>query len=82
MSDLAVGIIGLGRMGTYHLETWERIEGAEVVGVAEPNEELARERIGRRPIAHFKSYRELISRRDVDAVCITAPSQQHARIAM
>ena len=82
MSDLAIGIIGLGRMGGYHLETWEHVEGAEVVGVAEPNEQVARQRIGRRPIAHFKSYRELISRRDVDAVCITAPSQQHANIAM
>jgi UDP-N-acetylglucosamine 3-dehydrogenase len=82
MSDLAVGIIGLGRMGTYHLETWERIEGAQVVGVAEPNEAVARERIGRRPIAHFGDYRELIKRRDVDAISLTAPSQQHARIAM
>jgi UDP-N-acetylglucosamine 3-dehydrogenase len=82
MSDLAIGIIGLGRMGTYHLENWERIDGAQVVGVAEPNEAVARERIGRRPIAHFADYRELIKRRDVDAVCITAPSQQHARIAM
>jgi predicted dehydrogenase len=82
MSDLAVGIIGLGRMGTYHLETWERIEGAQVVGVAEPNEAVARERIGRRPIAHFSDYRELIKRRDVDAISLTAPSQQHAHIAM
>jgi UDP-N-acetylglucosamine 3-dehydrogenase len=81
MSDLSIGIIGLGRMGTYHLENWERIDGAQVVGVAEPNEAVARERIGRRPIAHFADYRELIKRRDVDAVCITAPSQQHARIA-
>jgi UDP-N-acetylglucosamine 3-dehydrogenase len=82
MTNLSIGIIGLGRMGTYHLETWERIEGAEVVGVAEPDEAVARERIGRRPIAHFSDYRELIKRRDVDAVCITAPSQQHSRIAM
>jgi UDP-N-acetylglucosamine 3-dehydrogenase len=82
MSDLAVGIIGLGRMGTYHLETWERIDGAQVVGVAEPDEAVARERIGRRPIAHFSDYRELIKRRDVDAISLTAPSQQHAHIAM
>jgi UDP-N-acetylglucosamine 3-dehydrogenase len=82
MSDLSIGIIGLGRMGGYHLETWEQVEGAQVVGVAEPNEEVARQRIGRRPIAHFKSYRDLISRRDVDAICITAPSAQHANIAM
>jgi predicted dehydrogenase len=82
MSDLAIGIVGLGRMGTYHLETWEHIDGAQVVGVAEPDEAAARARIGRRPIAHFKSYRDLISRRDVDAVCITAPSAQHANIAM
>ena len=82
MSDLAIGIVGLGRMGTYHLETWEHVEGAQVVAVAEPNADLAHERIGRRPIAHFAHHRELVSRSDVDAICITAPSAQHANIAL
>jgi predicted dehydrogenase len=82
MSELAIGIVGLGRMGTYHLETWEHVEGAQVVGVAEPNADLAHERIGRRPIAHFAHHRELVSRSDVDAICITAPSAQHANIAL
>ncbi len=82
MSDLAIGIVGVGRMGTYHLETWEHIEGAHVVGIAEPNEALAKERIGRRPIAHFRSPKELVQRSDVDAICITAPSQHHASIAL
>jgi UDP-N-acetylglucosamine 3-dehydrogenase len=82
MSDLAIGIVGVGRMGTYHLETWEHIEGAHVVGIAEPNEALAKERIGRRPIAHFRSPKELVQRRDVDAICITAPSQHHSTIAL
>ena len=82
MSELAIGIVGLGRMGTYHLETWEHVEGAQVVAVAEPNADLAHERIGRRPIAHFAHHRELVSRSDVDAICITAPSAQHANIAL
>jgi UDP-N-acetylglucosamine 3-dehydrogenase len=82
MSDLAIGIVGLGRMGTYHLETWEHVEGAQVVAVAEPNADLAHERIGRRPIAHFEHHRELVTRSDVDAICITAPSAQHANIAL
>ena len=50
MSDLAIGIVGLGRMGTYHLETWEHVTGAQVVAVAEPDANLAQERIGRRPM--------------------------------
>jgi UDP-N-acetylglucosamine 3-dehydrogenase len=82
MSDLAIGIVGLGRMGTYHLETWEHVEGAQVVAVAEPDPNLAHERIGRRPIAHFESHRDLVSRSDIDAICITAPSAQHANIAL
>ena len=82
MSDLAIGIVGLGRMGTYHLETWEHVEGAQVVAVAEPNADLATERIGRRPIARFEHHRELVTRSDVDAICITAPSAQHANIAL
>ena len=35
MSALRIGIAGLGQMGGYHLRTWEGIEGAHVVAVAD-----------------------------------------------
>ncbi len=82
MDELNIGLIGAGRMGAYHVETWERVPDGRLVAVAEPDEATARARIGRRPIDWVGDYRWLLERVDVDAVCICAPSAQHARIAL
>jgi UDP-N-acetylglucosamine 3-dehydrogenase len=82
MDELNIGLIGAGRMGAYHVETWERVPDGRLVAVAEPDENVARARIGRRPIDWVGDYRWLLERADVDAVCICAPSAQHARIAL
>ena len=82
MTEMSIGVIGAGRMGAFHIETLEKIEATELVAVAEPNETLARERIGRRPIEWFADYRDLVERRDLDAVCICAPSIRHAEVAL
>jgi|HubBroStandDraft_6_1064221.scaffolds.fasta_scaffold02717_7 UDP-N-acetylglucosamine 3-dehydrogenase len=83
MSDeLGIAVIGAGRMGAFHVETLEKIESTKLVALAEPNESLARDRIGRRPIDWFADYRDMLSRPEVDAVCICAPSTRHAEIAL
>jgi UDP-N-acetylglucosamine 3-dehydrogenase len=82
MDELNIGLIGAGRMGAYHVDTWERVSEGRLVAVADPDESVARARIGRRPIDWVGDYRWLLERADVDAVCICAPSAQHARIAL
>jgi UDP-N-acetylglucosamine 3-dehydrogenase len=82
MSELNVGLIGAGRMGAYHVDTWEKISSGCLVAVAEPDETVARQRIGRRPIDWVSDYRWMLERDDIDAVCICAPSEHHARIAL
>jgi UDP-N-acetylglucosamine 3-dehydrogenase len=82
MDELSIGLIGAGRMGAYHVETWERVAAGRLVAVAEPDEAVARERIGRRPIDWVGDYRWLLERADIDAVCVCVPSAQHARVAL
>lgn len=82
MTDLRIGVIGAGRMGAFHIETLEKLERVELVAIAEPDERLAAERIGRRPIASFADHRDLLSRGGVDAVCICTPSHRHAEVAL
>jgi UDP-N-acetylglucosamine 3-dehydrogenase len=82
MDELNIGLIGAGRMGAYHVDTWERVPEGRLVAVADPDETVARGRIGRRPIDWVGDYRWLLERADVEAVCICAPSAQHARIAL
>jgi UDP-N-acetylglucosamine 3-dehydrogenase len=82
MSELGIAVVGAGRMGAFHVETLEKISSTHLVALAEPNESVARERIGRRPIAWFADYRDVIARNEVDAVCVCAPSRAHAQIAL
>ncbi len=82
MDELNIGLIGAGRMGAYHVETWERVAQGRLTALAEPDESVARARIGRRPIEWVADHRWLLERADVDAVCICTPSEQHARIAL
>jgi UDP-N-acetylglucosamine 3-dehydrogenase len=82
MDELGIGLIGVGRMGAYHVETWERISAGRLVAVADPDESTARARIARRPIEWVGDHRWLLERADVDAVCICAPSEHHSRLAL
>jgi UDP-N-acetylglucosamine 3-dehydrogenase len=82
MSKVRIAVIGAGRMGAFHIETLEKIDTMELVAIAEPDEALARERIGRRPIDWFADYRDMLSRADIDAVCVCVPSNRHARVAL
>jgi UDP-N-acetylglucosamine 3-dehydrogenase len=82
MNELNIGLIGAGRMGAYHVETWERVAQGRLTALAEPDEGVARGRIGRRPIEWVADHRWLLERADVDAVCVCTPSEQHARIAL
>jgi UDP-N-acetylglucosamine 3-dehydrogenase len=82
MSELGIAVIGAGRMGAFHIETLEKIESTRLVAIAEPDEALARERIGRRPVAWFKDHRDMIAQPEIEAVCICAPSSRHAELAL
>lgn len=82
MSELGIGLIGAGRMGAFHIESFERVAGARLLAVADPDERGARERIGRRPIDWYADHRALLERKDLDAVCVCAPSELHAPLAL
>jgi UDP-N-acetylglucosamine 3-dehydrogenase len=82
MTPLRIGLIGAGKMGAFHMESWERIDAARLVAVADPDEPTARRRIGRRPIEWFSDHTRLLEHAEIDAVCICTPSDRHAAIAL
>jgi UDP-N-acetylglucosamine 3-dehydrogenase len=81
-NELRVGIIGVGTMGGFHLDVWEKIPSATVVAVADPDETGTRVRIARRPIDWYADWRDLLDRDDIDAVSICSPSELHATIGL
>lgn len=83
MSELRVGIIGLGRMGGNHFNVWSRMEGVRVVAIAEPDAARFAEVTGPgATAAHHDRWQDLIERGDLDAVSIVPPSSMHGEVAV
>ncbi|MDQ8044904.1 MAG: Gfo/Idh/MocA family oxidoreductase [Solirubrobacteraceae bacterium] len=83
MTDLAIGIIGLGQMGANHFNVWTRVDGANVIAVADPDP-ARHEKVllGFPDVARHTDWHDLIARGDLDAVCVVSPSPTHAEVAI
>jgi predicted dehydrogenase len=78
-----IGCIGFGIMGQGDMHTESSLAGVHIVAVSDVYDgrrTLAQERYGR-DVFTTRDYRELLARRDVDAVIIATPDHWHARIA-
>ena len=81
MSDkVRVGVIGAGEMGRYHCETLAlRLPGAELVAVADLDEDAARRAAGLAPAAAvLTDHRALLADPSIQAVVIATPNDTHA----
>jgi len=80
VSQVRVGVVGVGHLGTHHARAWSRIDGVTLAGAFDPDP-AARERItGEFGLAFFDSLEELLDR--VDLVSIAAPTLAHADLAV
>jgi predicted dehydrogenase len=79
-----IATIGLGGMGTGDTETALSLPGVELVAVADVYQgrlTRAKERFGNQ-VFTTRDYREVLARKDVDAVIVGTPDHWHARIAI
>ena len=80
MVPVKVGVIGIGNMGWHHARVLSLLKDADLVGVADLDEQrgcLAREQFG----CHwFPNYREMLQ--EVEAVCIAVPTLLHHQVGM
>ena len=70
-----IGLLGVGHLGRIHLENWQQIEEAEVVGFFDPNEETAVAIAEKYKIKKFETAEKLIAA--CDAVDIVSPTVYH-----
>ena len=72
---LKVGIFGVGHLGRFHLNNWKEIEGIELVGFYDPNNENAAVITKEYHLKRFTNIQKLLEL--CDAVDIVAPTTQH-----
>ena len=87
MEKVRYGIIGLGNMGGSHLKSFMdgEVENAEVIALADINEEKLTRRVAEYEGASFSLYAsgaELIEKADVDAVIVATPHYSHPELSI
>jgi predicted dehydrogenase len=78
MDKVDVDVIGIGFIGTAHVEALRRLPGIEVAAIAHSSNRKARvkgEELGVEQT--FGDYRKLLETRDIDAVHICTPNHLH-----
>ncbi len=78
---IKVGVIGAGRIGKIHAGNLAtRIPGAEVVAIADPNVDAAKELAEKLHVsAYYDDYRKIIEDKSIEAVLICSSTDTHAR---
>ena len=81
MSDIKckMGIVGVGRMGQYHVNVVSGLNTHELVGIYDNNKETAAEVAGQYKIINFETAEELM--KVCDAVTIAVPTNLHYHYA-
>ena len=75
------GILGCGVIGPHHARAIAGLDEAEVVAVADVVSERAEELAGEYGCSWHPGLDDMLSKKDLDAVCICTPSGMHARDA-
>lgn len=80
MTDLPVGVIGVGYLGQHHARLYGRMDGVKLVGVVDASAERAEAIAKSSGCAVFPDVARLT--KEVKAVSIVVPTQQHHAIAL
>ena len=75
---LKIGVFGTGHLGKFHLNNWLEIEGTELVGFYDPDDNTAGTVEEKYKLKRFATAAELIDA--VDAVDVVTPTQYHFAI--
>lgn len=81
--EVRIGVIGAGRQGARHIATFQRLEHAKLVAVADPSESSRATATTGIRVREFDDWRVMLdsSSSRLDAVSIACPSDQHFEVA-
>ena len=80
MSRVKAGVVGVGKMGEYHVGVLAELQKVDLAGIVESNEKRGKSIAQRYEVPIFTDYRELFGK--VDVVSIAVPTAQHYAVAM
>jgi predicted dehydrogenase len=77
VKQLNVGVIGLGEIGAVHCDALMQLPQAKLLAVADIDELIAQQMATQTGAKPYQDYKELLARKDIDAVIIATPDHLH-----
>ncbi len=74
-----IGVIGAGYLGTFHCEKYKHLDNAELVAIADTDEDKRKKAAERFKVDVVPDYRSLAGK--VDAVSVVVPTVRHYEVA-
>ena len=78
---LNVAVIGVGNMGKHHARVYSELR-CKLVAVSDPDENRRKEIAEKFSCKHYKDYKEMLEKEDIDAVSIAVPTRLHKDVAL
>jgi len=81
--QVRVAVIGAGKQGARHVATFQRLEQARLIAVADPSEDTRQAAITGISVREFDDWRSLLDELapQLDAVSVASPSDSHYEVA-
>ncbi|MBR4329965.1 MAG: Gfo/Idh/MocA family oxidoreductase [Candidatus Riflebacteria bacterium] len=74
-----IGVIGVGHLGQHHARILNEIEGANLVGISDVNEEVGKAAADKYGVKYFRDFKDLA--KQVEAVTVVVPTFLHHDVA-
>src|SRR5262245_14034970 len=82
-SKIRIGIIGVGQIGKRHVEEYTKVEGADLVAIADINETEARRVAAQYNIPDvYTDFRQLLARDDIQSVDVCLHNNFHMPVTV
>jgi len=78
MKTVKYGVIGVGGIGKTHIEAIRKTKNAEVIAVADTNEDIAKKIAEEYKVKWYADYMKMLEKEEIDAVTICTPHFLHA----
>jgi predicted dehydrogenase len=79
---LGIGVVGLGRISSTHIDALKAHDGAKLVAVCDTDAPTVRDVATREGVRGYEDYRDLLADPAVDAVLLLLPHELHHPIGM
>ena len=80
MRKIRIGVVGLGRLGSIHAKIYATLESAELAGICDIDENIARDTAETLKTSWSCDYKKLLDN-NLDAVSIVTPTALHYETA-